>query len=130
MTKLIIFVISVAPIIRASEGTLSRWSRLHSQSLAHPLQFQGGLASGRRPVVNIIAESLSQHDEKHVVPTPFSGIRIGRRSCSYNESHILVGRVPCENSGSDYIITLIRNYQIYLKVHTRCVRTFNLIPIS
>jgi hypothetical protein len=33
----------------------------------------------RRPVVKIIAESLSQHDEKHVVPTPLSGIRVGRR---------------------------------------------------
>jgi hypothetical protein len=35
--------------------------------------------SGRRPVVKIIAESLSQHDEKHVVPTPLSGIRVGGR---------------------------------------------------
>jgi hypothetical protein len=33
---------------------------------------QGGLTSGRRPVVKIIAESLSQNDEKHVVPTPLS----------------------------------------------------------
>jgi hypothetical protein len=30
-------------------------------------------------IVNIIAESLSQHDEKHVVPTPLSGIKVGRR---------------------------------------------------
>jgi hypothetical protein len=30
---------------------------------------QGGLTSGRRPVVKIIAEPLSQHNEKHVVPT-------------------------------------------------------------
>jgi hypothetical protein len=37
------------------------------------------LTSGRRPVVKIIAESLSQHDEKHVVPTPLSGIRVGGR---------------------------------------------------
>jgi hypothetical protein len=28
--------------------------------------------SGRRPVVKIIAESLSQYDEKHVVSTPLS----------------------------------------------------------
>jgi hypothetical protein len=35
--------------------------------------------SGRRPVVKIIAESLLQHDEKHVVPTPLSGIRVGGR---------------------------------------------------
>jgi hypothetical protein len=31
---------------------------------------QGGLTSGRRPVVRIII--LPQHDEKHVVPTPLS----------------------------------------------------------
>jgi hypothetical protein len=30
------------------------------------------LTSGRRPVVKVIAESLSQHDEKHVVQTPLS----------------------------------------------------------
>jgi hypothetical protein len=40
-------------------------------------KFQGGLTSGRRPVVKIIAESLSQHDEKHVASTPLSGIRVG-----------------------------------------------------
>jgi hypothetical protein len=34
---------------------------------------------GGRPVVKTIPESLSQHDEKHVVPTPLSGIRLGRR---------------------------------------------------
>jgi hypothetical protein len=27
----------------------------------------------------MIAESISQHDEKHVVPTPLSGIRLGKR---------------------------------------------------
>jgi hypothetical protein len=37
------------------------------------------LQSGRRPVVKLIAESLSQHDEEHVVPTPLSGIRVGGR---------------------------------------------------
>jgi hypothetical protein len=59
-------------LLRASEGTLRRWSRLHLQSLA-PTQFQGGLTSGRRTVVKIIAESLSQHDAKYVVPTPLGG---------------------------------------------------------
>jgi hypothetical protein len=34
--------------------------------------------SGRRSVVKIISESLS-HDEKHVVPTPLSRIRVGKR---------------------------------------------------
>jgi hypothetical protein len=64
-------------LLRASEGTLSCWSRLH---LSYPLQFQGG-TSDRRPVVKIIAESLSQRDEKRGVPTSLSeeekeGIRI------------------------------------------------------
>jgi hypothetical protein len=65
-------------LLRASEGTLSRWSRLHLQSLAPT----PGLTSGRRPVVKIIAESLSLHDEKQVVPTPLSGIRVGERKKS------------------------------------------------
>jgi hypothetical protein len=63
-------------LLRASERTLSRWSLLHLQSLA--LQFQGGLTSSRRTVLKIIAECLSQHDEKHV-PTPLSGKWVGRR---------------------------------------------------
>jgi hypothetical protein len=37
------------------------------------------LPSGRRQVVKIIAESLSQHNENYVVPTPHSGIRVGKR---------------------------------------------------
>jgi hypothetical protein len=49
----------------------------------HPLQFLGGLTSGRRPVVKIIAESLSQRDEKHVVSTPLSGIRVGGRHTNH-----------------------------------------------
>jgi hypothetical protein len=45
---------------RASEGTLS-WSRLHLQWLAPtPVSRRVDV---RRPVVKIIAESLSQHDE-------------------------------------------------------------------
>jgi hypothetical protein len=71
-------------LLRALEGTLSRWSRLHLQSLA---QFQGGLTSGRRPVVKIIAESLSQHDEKHVVPTSLNGIRVGGRILRRTDHH-------------------------------------------
>jgi hypothetical protein len=38
------------------------------------IHFQEGLTSG--PVVKIIAKSLSQHGEKHVLPTPLSGIRV------------------------------------------------------
>jgi hypothetical protein len=55
-------------LFRASEGTLSRWCQLHLQSLA-PTPW---LTFHRRPVVKIIAESLSHHDEKHVVPTSLS----------------------------------------------------------
>jgi hypothetical protein len=49
-------------LFRASEGTLSRWSRLHLQSLA-PIPVSRRVdvrqAAGRK----IIAESLSQHDK-------------------------------------------------------------------
>jgi hypothetical protein len=53
------------------------------------LQFQGELTSGRWPVVKIIV-NLSQHDEKHVVPTPLSVIRAGKRKelCSWNRSRV------------------------------------------
>jgi hypothetical protein len=63
-------------LLHVSEGTLSRWSRLHWQSLAPPP------VSRRvdvRQVVKIIAEYLSQHDENHVVPASLSGIRVGER---------------------------------------------------
>jgi hypothetical protein len=36
----------------------------------------------RQLVVKLVAESLSQHDEKYVVPTPISGIRVGKRKKS------------------------------------------------
>jgi hypothetical protein len=104
-------------LLRASESTLSRWSRLHLQSFA-PINphwarvvgydpfslcvihkeslcissgdinrlmtigsvgIQGGLTSGRRPIVKIISKALSQHDKIHVVLTSFSGIRVGKR---------------------------------------------------
>jgi hypothetical protein len=43
--------------------------------------------SGRRRVVIIIAESLSEHDEIHVAPTIhvalLSGIRVGRRESGF-----------------------------------------------
>jgi hypothetical protein len=35
----------------------------------------------------VIAESLSQHDGKHVVPTSLSGIRVGRRE-EVRELHV------------------------------------------
>jgi hypothetical protein len=45
-------------------------------SRSHPFQFQGGLTSGRLLVLKIVAESLSLHDLKHVVPTLLSGISV------------------------------------------------------
>jgi hypothetical protein len=44
-------------LLRASEGTLSNWSRLHLQSFVPEAKYL------RRPIVKTIAESLSQHDE-------------------------------------------------------------------
>jgi hypothetical protein len=65
-------------LLRASECTLSYWSRLHFAVVGVHSSLKG-LTSGRRPVVKINVESLSQHDEEHVVPTLLSGIRVGRR---------------------------------------------------
>jgi hypothetical protein len=71
-------------LLRASEGMLSRWSRLHLQSLAPtPVSRR---VEVRRPVVKIITESLSQHDEKNVVPTPLSGIRVGEEDSRENSN--------------------------------------------
>jgi hypothetical protein len=51
-------------LLRASEGTLSRWSRLHLQLAPTPVSRRVDV----RPVVKIIDESLSQH----VVPSQLS----------------------------------------------------------
>jgi hypothetical protein len=58
-------------ILLASEGKLSRWSRLHFQSLA-PTPFLRRVNVRQVKFGKIVAEFLSQHDEKHVVPTPLS----------------------------------------------------------
>jgi hypothetical protein len=63
--------------LRASKGTLSRWCRLHLQSLA-PALVSRRVDVMQAAIVKIIAKSLSQHDEKLVVTTPHSGIRVGR----------------------------------------------------
>jgi hypothetical protein len=51
------------------------------------------LTSGTRPVVKINADSLSQHDKKHVVPTPLSGIRVGK-------SIVAMKKLPCLSVGT------------------------------
>jgi hypothetical protein len=88
-------------VLRASEGTLNCWSRLHLQSLVPtPVSRRVDV---RRPVVKIIAESLSQHDEKHV-PTPLSGIR-GRR------------RILVSNIWDKKILVTI-HINLFIKLHT------------
>jgi hypothetical protein len=37
------------------------------------------------------AKSLSQHDEKHVVPTPLNGISVGKRSFLQYAAHVMRG---------------------------------------
>jgi hypothetical protein len=43
--------------------------------------------SDRRALVKIIAESIHNMIKKHVVPTPLSGIRVGRRRKYLNSWH-------------------------------------------
>jgi hypothetical protein len=65
----------VKPLVLAAFAVVST----HSSWSVDVDVVDGGLTSGRRQVVKIIAESISQQDEKNVVPTPLSGIRVGRR---------------------------------------------------
>jgi hypothetical protein len=62
---------------RASEGTLSRWSRLHLQSLAptRVKEVDVGQAAGCKNDCRIFITVM----KINVVPTPFSGTIIGRR---------------------------------------------------
>jgi hypothetical protein len=55
---------------RGSEATLRRWSRLHLQSLAPT------------------SVSLSQHDEKHVVPIPLS-VQKNKKKITYRISSLV-----------------------------------------
>jgi hypothetical protein len=67
-------------LLRTSEGTLSRWSRLHLQSLAPtPVSRRVDVRQAAGSKNNCRIFILSQHDEKHVVPTPLSRIRVGGR---------------------------------------------------
>jgi hypothetical protein len=66
-----------------------------------------------RPVVKIIAEALSQHDEKHVVPTTLSGIRVGKENiknrkskASYNHRLITLKSVSLEYYDISHIFIL------------------------
>jgi hypothetical protein len=62
-------------LLRASEGTLSCWSRLHLQSLT-PTQVSRPVDVRQATCRKIIVESLSQDDDKLVVPTLLS---VGKR---------------------------------------------------
>jgi hypothetical protein len=65
-------------------------------------------AAGRK----IVAESLS-HDEKHVVPTPLSGIRLGKRrfNCVFRPRFGRQSRPEQShsNSAEDLQLCLIQN---------------------
>jgi hypothetical protein len=74
-----------------------------------------------RPVVKIIAESLSQHDEKHVVTTPRSGIRVGGREESivssvvrYKEIYVL-----CQDQNMNALFKLKLVFSFQIKNPTR-----------
>jgi hypothetical protein len=62
------FGIHVKPLVPAAFAVVST----HSSS-----------TSSRRPVVKIIAEFLSQHDEKHVVQIPLRDRDKGRKKCRF-----------------------------------------------
>jgi hypothetical protein len=53
--------------LRASEGTLSRWSRLHLQSFVSPPSTTCLLTSGRRPVVKTIINILNTYTQEYLV---------------------------------------------------------------
>jgi hypothetical protein len=59
---------------QSSDGLLSRAPPCFVRHVKLLVQVR----SGRRPVVQIIAESLSRRDEKHVVPTPLSETKVGK----------------------------------------------------
>jgi hypothetical protein len=59
-------------LLRSWNGTLSCWSRLRLQLLASTPDSRRVDVRQSAPVVKIVAESLSQRDEKHVVSTPIS----------------------------------------------------------
>jgi hypothetical protein len=59
--------------------------------------------SGRRPVVKIFAESLSQDDERHVVPTPLSGIRVIHNLQNIVAKHFSISIVPVRSRGGSLV---------------------------
>jgi hypothetical protein len=72
---------SFSVLLRISEGTLSCWSRLHLQSLAStPVSRRIDVrqAAGCKNKCRIFITTWW----KHVIPTPLSGIRVGRRRCN------------------------------------------------
>jgi hypothetical protein len=73
---------------RKAENSHRRGTHIKfNQSWRRSVYSQTGLTSGTRPIVKIIAESLSQHDEKHIVPTPLSvgkGRKKKKEKCLFN----------------------------------------------
>jgi hypothetical protein len=54
----------------------------------------------------IIAESLTQHNEKHVVPTLLSGISVGRRKIQEQTA----GLISMDLMSRCYLLTMIEAY--------------------
>jgi hypothetical protein len=46
-------------------------------------------------VKTVALESLSQHDEKHVIPTPLSRIRVGQRRSIFLIIHVVALMIHC-----------------------------------
>jgi hypothetical protein len=67
------FGISIAPVrSRGRSLVYNKFTNIHDNRIP-PTTPVSGLVNVR-PVVKIIAESLSQHDEKQDAPTPLSGV--------------------------------------------------------
>jgi hypothetical protein len=75
-------------------------------------------------VVKIIAESLSQHDEKHVVPTPLGGIRVGGRwKCNRLETMTQPNIYVLERGASNEVQRII-DQKFFLKSDINVISQF------
>jgi hypothetical protein len=72
-------------VLLASEGTLSCWSRLHLQSLAStPVSKRVDVRQARKNQCRIFITTL---------PTPLSGLRVGKRKKEYVYNIFLSGKI-------------------------------------
>jgi hypothetical protein len=64
----------------------------------------------RRSVVKIIAESLSQHDEKHDVPTPLSGITVEKKEGADKKKYFMYSN---RTSGKRKLSNSFKQFKIF-----------------